>query len=424
MSLSSQAYPLKVKFKTIFSSALFVFLIVLTIPGCQDELMEKNLTKAELLPKGGTSTYCPYAISSLTNTGYDFTFVINENFKCDSYINFVLIKFMDCGDQPIAMDLSMINNLVVNGKDYLSKPGALEFTNTSDCCFGSNPGDWDGYILKMDFTDDILYHPITIEIALNRQVSMGKLLVNAGDSKVLAFCGGNCDGKSYEFEGLCDEKGVIDIDGNVYDTITIGEQTWIAENLKTTSYSNGDLIGTTMPSTLDISGEIEPKYQWAFEGDESNVDTYGRLYTWDAITDDRNVCPSGWHVPTSDDWTTLITYLETNNYGYEGSGDDIAKSLASTSNWYTNDIYPGTIGFELENNNSSGFNGMPAGERRNGRFCWTHGKIGSIACWWSATADEAYPELGKWYNLVNKVDKLDLVQGLKIRGISVRCVKD
>ncbi|MDX2415313.1 MAG: FISUMP domain-containing protein [Bacteroidales bacterium] len=423
MSQSSQVHPSKAKFKAIFSSALFVFLIVLAIPGCQDELMEKDLTKAELMAKGETSTYCPYSISSITNTGYDFTFVINENFKCYSYVNFVLLKFMDCGDQPIKMDLSMINNLVINGKDYLAKPGALEFTNTSDCCFGSNPGDWDGYILKIDFAD-VLYHPITIEITLNRQVSMGKLLVNAGDSKALAFCGGNCSGESYDFEGLCDEKGVIDIDGNVYDTIAIGEQTWIAENLKTTRYINGDLIGTTLPSTLDISDEVEPKYQWAFEGDESNVDTYGRLYTWHAITDDRNVCPDGWHVPSSDDWTTLITYLETNNYGYDGGGDDIAKSLASTSNWYTNDIYPGTIGFEQEKNNSSGFNGMPAGERRNGVFCWTHGKIGSIAGWWSSTADEAYPELGTWYNLVNKVDKLYQVQGPKIRGISVRCVKD
>ena len=92
-----------------------------------------------------------------------------------------------------------------------------------------------------------------------------------------------------------------DIDGNVYDnTVTIGTQIWMTENLRTTRYSNGDSIGTT---TLDISGESTPKYQWAYDGNESNVATYGRLYTWYAVTDSRNVCPVGWHVPSDAEWT-------------------------------------------------------------------------------------------------------------------------
>ena len=102
---------------------------------------------------------------------------------------------------------------------------------------------------------------------------------------------------------------VPDIDGNVYNTVTIGTQVWMAENLKTTKYRNGDLIGTTTPATLDISGESYTKYQWAYDGNESNVATYGRLYTWYAVTDTRNVCPTGWHVPTDAEWTTLTTFL-------------------------------------------------------------------------------------------------------------------
>src|SRR4029078_12512714 len=102
---------------------------------------------------------------------------------------------------------------------------------------------------------------------------------------------------------------VTDIDGNVYHTVTIGTQVWMVENLKTTKYRNGDLIGTTIPATLDISSESTPKYQWAYKGEESNVATYGRLYTWYAVADSRNVCPTGWHVPSDAEWTTLTTYL-------------------------------------------------------------------------------------------------------------------
>jgi len=85
-----------------------------------------------------------------------------------------------------------------------------------------------------------------------------------------------------------------DGDNNNYPVVQIGTQIWMAENLKTKKYSNGDLIGTTVTPSSDITGETSPKYQWAFEGNESYVVTYGRLYTWYAVTDSRNVCPVGW----------------------------------------------------------------------------------------------------------------------------------
>lgn len=107
---------------------------------------------------------------------------------------------------------------------------------------------------------------------------------------------------------------VNDIDGNVYHTLTIGSQIWMLDNLKTTKYRDGDLIGTTTSATLDISTEINPKYQWSYNGDESNINKYGRLYTWDVIIDSRNVCPIGWHVPCNNEWQLLISELKgTNN---------------------------------------------------------------------------------------------------------------
>lgn len=175
---------------------------------------------------------------------------------------------------------------------------------------------------------------------------------------------------------------VADVDGNVYNTVTIGTQTWMAENLKTTKYFNGDLIGTTTPATLDISGESTPKYQWAYAGDESTVATYGRLYTWFAVTDSRSVCPTGWHVPTDAEWTTLTDYLTNNGYGYQGSGSDIAKSIAATSGW-TIDPTAGDIGNDQASNNSSGFTAVPSGFRNN----TTPGHDEGFAAWlWSSTA--------------------------------------
>ncbi len=98
---------------------------------------------------------------------------------------------------------------------------------------------------------------------------------------------------------------IKDYDNNVYNTVKIDNQLWMAENLKTTSYRNGDPIGTTTPATADITGESEPKYQWAYDGNESNAAVYGRLYTGYAVTDSRGICPTGWHIPTEAELTIL-----------------------------------------------------------------------------------------------------------------------
>src|SRR5664280_2965928 len=119
---------------------------------------------------------------------------------------------------------------------------------------------------------------------------------------------------------------VRDGDGNLYNTITIGTQVWMAENLKATKYLNGEIIGTT---TANILEESSPKYQWAYGNDENNVPTYGRLYTWYAVTDSRSVCPTGWHVPIDTEWNALTTYL---------GGESVAagkQKETGTTHWTT-----------------------------------------------------------------------------------------
>jgi uncharacterized protein (TIGR02145 family) len=206
---------------------------------------------------------------------------------------------------------------------------------------------------------------------------------------------------------------VYDNERNPYPTIKIGDQWWMSANLKTTHFNNGDAIATTASAGLDITGESEPKYQWSYSGDEYWAGVYGRLYTWYAITDMRGVCPDGWRIPTEADWTTLINFLTNNGFGYEGSGPDIAKSMAATTLWSASAV-PGTIGNDMATNNSSGFTALPGGFRvGNGAF----NNAGSQGVWWSS-GNATYKALSS--------TSADITQavGNKSFGISVRCIKN
>jgi len=212
-----------------------------------------------------------------------------------------------------------------------------------------------------------------------------------------------------------------DVEGNIYKTVKIGKQWWMAENLKTTRYNNGDLIGSTTPATLDITEENRPKYQWVFNEDESNLATYGRLYTWYAVTDSRNVCPKGWHVSTDTEWTTLENYLIAHGYNYDGTttGNKIAKSMAATNTWSPTDS-PGTPGTDLSSNNSSGFTALPGGRREsNGLFLYIEGD----ASWWSSTGlAQDTPDAWCWL-LYCGASYLHRGSSSKPAAFSVRCVK-
>ena len=211
---------------------------------------------------------------------------------------------------------------------------------------------------------------------------------------------------------------VKDIDNNVYKTVKIGKQIWMAENLKTTKYRNGDTIGTTTPATLDISTENIPKYQWAYENDESKVAIYGRLYTWYVTTDSRNICPKGWHVPTDAEWTILTDYLINNGFGNGGSGMEITKSMAATSGWIANSL-KGNVGNDQLSNNSSGFSAFAGGYRYGiGSF----NELGSYSYWWSSTEVNSTTA---WYrNLSEQRNDAYRDNTNKQNGISVRCLKD
>ncbi len=216
---------------------------------------------------------------------------------------------------------------------------------------------------------------------------------------------GTAYGTQVSFRTLANTGNTItDIDGNVYNTVVIGSQTWMKENLKTTKYRNGDAIGTTTPTNKDITTESTPKYQWVYAGNEGFASIYGRLYTWYAATDSRGICPTGWHVPSDEEWTKLTTFL---------GGEDVAGGKlkeTGTSHWRS----PNT-----EATNSSGFTALPGGTRNyNGSF----NSLTNLGFWWSSTGNGLdYSRF--WYMSFNE-NTVHIGSYKQMTGLSVRCVKD
>ena len=195
-----------------------------------------------------------------------------------------------------------------------------------------------------------------------------------------------------------------DRDNNNYPVVEIGTQVWMASNLKTTAYNNGDLIGTTTPATKDISGESTPKYQWAYNGIENNVPVYGRLYTWHAINDSRGVCPTGWFVPGNADWTLLITFL--------GGDYDAGNKLKETGTAHWTSPNTGAA-------DETGFTALPGGYRDD--YDNIFYEIGNIGDWHSSSE---YSTSYSWYMLLYYDDPGAYIDYYtKDCANSVRCLK-
>ncbi len=198
---------------------------------------------------------------------------------------------------------------------------------------------------------------------------------------------------------------VTDVEGNTYKVVTIGSQTWMAENLKVTKYNDGTAIPlVTSDNAWRILDNTESPAYCYYDNDVSNKDKYGALYNWYAVSSStnggKNVCPSGWHVPSDAEWTTLTDYI----------GSDAGTKLKATSGW--KDGGNGTDAY--------GFSGVPGGFRGNGGNFFP--SIGSYGYWWSSTSSGTnfawYRILG--YNYSNVSRGADY----KAIGYSVRCVRD
>lgn len=209
------------------------------------------------------------------------------------------------------------------------------------------------------------------------------------------------------------QSTVQDIDGNIYNTVTIGTQVWMKENLKTTHYQNGNPITKIIDNN---SWGNQTAGARCYYNNDSTVNTpvYGSLYNWYAATDIRNVCPTGWHVPNNSEWNIMETYLDnttdTINLGLVGT--DIGGSLkeTDTTHWAS----PNTGA-----DNSSGFLALPGGYRSNDG---SYDGVSSHGFWWTTNA---YNTTYSWYRHLTEVSsKIDVYYTFKVDGFSVRCLKD
>ncbi len=210
-------------------------------------------------------------------------------------------------------------------------------------------------------------------------------------------------------------NSVIDQDGNVYKTIVIGTQEWMTENLNTSTYRNGDPIVSGLTSA-QWSGTTSGA--WAYYSDNASFECpYGKLYNFYACTDARQLCPTGWHVPTDAEWTTLINLFDPNAQGgnaTNSSGGPLKSTgtVGAATGWWTS---PNTGA-----SNSSGFSAIPGGFLT---ILAAPNNMGSNGYFWTSTEVDANAGYARiFYN--NSANVFRSLNFGKRTGFSVRCLKD
>ena len=202
---------------------------------------------------------------------------------------------------------------------------------------------------------------------------------------------------------------VTDIDGNVYQTVQIGDQLWMKENLKVTHYNNGDEIPTGYSN--DDWANLSTGAYAVYDDNESNADTYGYLYNWYAVDDDRGVCPASWHVPTDGEYTALSDYLGGTSVAGGKLKECTEGSCPESEYWYS----PNTGA-----TNESGFTGLPGGAHYYYYGNYRH--MGYNGSFWSSTE---YGSNDAWHRgLDHDYSEISRRDYGKDSGFSVRCVRD
>jgi uncharacterized protein (TIGR02145 family) len=218
---------------------------------------------------------------------------------------------------------------------------------------------------------------------------------------------------------------VTDVDSNVYNVVTIGNQCWMKENLKTTKYRNGNPIPTNLSNTTwqnTTSGACAINSDLFNNNTTTNNSIYGKLYNWYAVADPRELCPVGWHVPSDAEWNELVKFLD------PGADTSFANGLQSTIAGgmlkATGTLQAGTGLWQNPNTgatNSSGFTGLPGGGRS---LDGSNFYISGIGWWWSSTQNPILSGMSFYSALYPSFGNVYKSAYDKSGGLSVRCVRD
>ncbi len=225
-------------------------------------------------------------------------------------------------------------------------------------------------------------------------------------------------------------QAVTDVDGNTYDAVQIGNQVWMAENLRATRYADDTSIPLGESESREIPYRYAPGLGETNEENMVNVENYGYLYNWPAVMHGaassnanpsgvQGVCPNGWHVPSDGEWAQLRAYLYRNSeYACGGFSSHIAKALASKNGWFVSNGDACAVGNNPNTNNATGFSARPAGFDHGG---YNFG-FGKYAYFWSSTEGNGSYAYSRY--LYYDTAYVNRNYGGKNYGFSVRCVRD
>jgi uncharacterized protein (TIGR02145 family) len=198
-----------------------------------------------------------------------------------------------------------------------------------------------------------------------------------------------------------DNGKVKDVDGNTYNTVMIGNQVWMAQNLRTTRFNDKTDIPVAGPAAL-LENISTPVYCW-YNDDITNKETYGAMYNWYAANSGK-LCPTGWHVPSDMEWNTLTDYYG----GLTVAGSSLKE--AGNSHWATGNA---------DATNVSGFTALPGGNRGD-----SYASLGAAGYWWTSTQSTDYPWAGWHRNMYSWDGTVGRYESNKYFAWSVRCIKD
>ena len=219
-------------------------------------------------------------------------------------------------------------------------------------------------------------------------------------------------------------NAVKDYDGNTYDAVRLGEQIWMASNLRTTHYSDGTPIDEGTTTNYHHAYRYQPS---------ENIVSFGYLYNWPAVMNRNNssdsipsgvqgICPEGWHVPSDAEWDKLVDYCMSKDE-YACVTDNffnpvhITNALASNQDWESSNVSC-SPGYDLSTNNSTGFGAYPAGIYAGG-----FSTLGKYAYFWAASGCDGCTYAYTHYISSGGTNMYRLGYEKNI-GLSVRCVKD